>query len=509
MHGYHTIVRVPRTIPRFALGLALGAGCAAMCVGCGAETPAAAPAVKSLPKASAQTAQPSAAQSDPVQPATDPRATQQGPPARRPFASAPLADLAAEGKNRAFDLPEIDDDKMAVAGIRKLAGKHITIYTDLPVGEVDELPAVFDAAVPLWCEYFGVDLAKIAQWKTYGHMMRDKERFVGTGLYLESLPEFPHGYSQGSQLWLYDQPSGYYRRHLLLHEGTHCFMFRWLGGAGPPWYMEGIAELLATHRWHAGKLALAVMPRTRDEVPYWGRVKIIRDDWAAGRGLSLTDVMHYDAQAHLRNEPYGWCWGAAAFLDQHPLTQAAFRQLKEGAADRTIDFSKRFQERLKPHWNQIAEDWQLFVTQCDYGYDVARAAVVHRPVAPLPAGGAKVTLDTARGWQSSGYRLEGGKTYEISATGRYEVAGGANPWPCEAGGITLRYHEGQPLGMLLAATKGGSRASAVSPLINAYPVGLSSELTPDSSGPLYLRINEGANGLGDNRGTLEVEIRRK
>ena len=104
--------------------------------------------------------------------------------------------------------------------------------------------AVFDAAVPLWCEYFGVEPAKVADWKIVGYVIQDKERFAGAGFIRRSLPDFPNGFSQGSQLWLYDQPSGYYRRHLLLHEGTHCFMYRWLGGTGPPWYMEGMAELL-------------------------------------------------------------------------------------------------------------------------------------------------------------------------------------------------------------------------------------------------------------------------
>ena len=47
----------------------------------------------------------------------------------------------------------------------------------------------------------------------------------------------------GAELWLHDQPTAYYRRHLLLHEGTHVFMASFLGGCGPGWYMEGTAEL--------------------------------------------------------------------------------------------------------------------------------------------------------------------------------------------------------------------------------------------------------------------------
>ena len=122
-------------------------------------------------------------------------------------------------------------------GIRQLAGRHITLHTDLaPAPEVDELPQVFDAAVPLWCQYFGVDPAKAAMWKMTGCVMQDKDRFVAAGLYPKDLPPFPHGFARGSQLWIYDQPSNYYRRHLLLHEGTHQFMEQFVGGCGPPWY---------------------------------------------------------------------------------------------------------------------------------------------------------------------------------------------------------------------------------------------------------------------------------
>jgi hypothetical protein len=217
-----------------------------------------------------------------------------------------LADLVQAAASDEFKLPALDDGKIAAAGIRKLPGKHLTLYTDLPPGPAaDELPRVCDAAVPLLCEYFGVDPTKVAEWKIVGSVMQDKERFVGAGLFTPDLPDFPNGFSRGSQVWLFDQPSDYYRRHLLIHELVHAFMTRWLGGAGPPWYMEGMAELLGTHRWAEGKLELAHSPRTKDEVPYWGRVKIVQDEFAANRGMLLTHIMTYNAQAHLHNAPYG------------------------------------------------------------------------------------------------------------------------------------------------------------------------------------------------------------
>ena len=313
-----------------------------------------------MPVAAAPVTTPATQSQSPTRPATarsasQPAETQPETPSQPAEPAAPpvrrsLADLAAQAAAEEFRLPTIDEGKVAAAGIRKLEGRHITIYTDVPPNEdIAELTTVFDAAVPLYCEYFEIEPAQVADWKIVAYLVRDKERFQGAGLFPDDLPPFPNGFTRGSEFWWYEQPSAYYRRHLMLHEGVHAFMFRWLGGAGPPWYTEGMAELLGTHRWDGGKLELAYLPQSRDEVPYWGRVKIVRDQFAAGQGLQLTDVFKLDAQSHLRNEAYGWCWAAAQFLEAHPLTREAFRELQSSVKDRSIDFSVRFYEKLKPH----------------------------------------------------------------------------------------------------------------------------------------------------------------
>lgn len=420
-----------------------------------------------------------------------------------------LAELAAVAEAHAFDLPPVDPERIARAGLRRVAGKHITLYTDLPARpELDELPAVFDAAVLQWCAYFDLEPAQVAAWQMIGCVMQRREPFLAAGLYPEDLPDFPTGYSVGSVLWVYEQPSAYYLRHLWLHEGTHAFMLRWLGGAGPPWYMEGIAEYLATHRWQDGHLELAVLPRRKEEVPYWGRVKIVKDAVAAGQGLSLAEIFQYDAHAHLRVEPYGWCWAAALFLDQHPLAQRAFRGLKGQVRDRSFEFSQRLYRHLAADWPALSEDWQVFTAECDYGYDVPRAAIVRRPVQELPEMGATVSVATDRGWQSTGWRLAAGRTYELLAEGRYTLVAGPPAWPCEAGGVTIRYWRGQPLGILQAGLSEleGERP-ALTPLVQPQAVGLRGRLQPQQSGTLFLRINEPAGDLADNSGTLTVTIR--
>jgi hypothetical protein len=422
-----------------------------------------------------------------------------------------LTDLAATARATEFDLPQLNEAKIAARGIRRLAGQHLILYTDLPAAaDVDELPRVFDAAVPLWCSYFAIEPSQLANWKIIASVMKDKERFAAAGLLPERLPDFQFGFNVGSQIWVYEQPSAYYRRHLLLHEGTHAVMLHWLDGAGPPWYMEGMAELLGTHRWEGGKLTLGIMPARKEDVPYWGRIKIIKDEVAAGQVLSLIDIMRYDAHAHLQVEAYAWCWAAAAFFDQHPLTQSAFRKLKTETRDRTLEFSKRFYDRVKDHWPAIVEDWQIFVFDCDYGYDIPRAVVQHKPAAELPPGGASIKLATDRGWQSTGIRLEAGKQYKISAAGQYLLKTSPKPWPCDASGVTIHYAGGRPLGMLMAALADlDGEPPAITPLVTPQPIGLASEIEPTTTGTLYLKINEPAGGLADNSGTLHVTIRAK
>ncbi len=401
---------------------------------------------------------------------------------------------------------EIDDARVAAEGIRKLQGKHLILYTDLDSEpEVDELPAVFDRAFPQWCEYLGVDAKEHDDWSLTGILMRDKQRFRRAGLMPDDLPPFPHGYARNFEFWLYEQPSAYYRRHLLLHEGTHGFMNTLLGSCGPPWYMEGIAELLATHRWRDGRLTLNVFPADRDEVPMWGRVKIVKEAYAERRGRHLRDVIEYSRTAHRQNEPYGWCWAAAAFLDGHPRYRERFRELPELV--RYADFSRRFDTMMAADWDPLCEEWELFVADLEYGYDTVRNAIDFQPGAPLPRGGASATVAADRGWQSSRLFLEAGKTYRLAAAGRYQVADHPQIWWCEPGGVTIRYWDGQPLGILLAAVRPEKYDPPTpSALVRALVVGLKAEIRPTESGTLYFRINDSPAELADNAGILTVRV---
>jgi hypothetical protein len=426
-----------------------------------------------------------------------------------------VAILPASAQSPATPARTVDAAQLESRGIRTLASKHLILVTDVPSSpEIDRLPAVFDAAVPQWAAYFGIDLAKTANWKARAYLIADRRRFEALGLLPPGHENFVNGISMGAELWFYDQPTPYYRRHLLLHEGTHVFMASFLGGCGPGWYMEGMAELFGTHRLddQTGQLTMRIMPKSREEVPMLGRVKLIRDAVADRKTLALDDVLEIDNNVQLGNEAYAWCWTLAKLLDSHPRYRDRFRMLYKHVLD--PKFSEIFRREFVKDWPDLSAEWQAYVATLDHGYDFERMAIDAKSRALLNAGANHpISIAADRGWQSSGIRLEAGKSYRISAAGRYQIAaeqvdGKLQAWPCEPGGVTIEYHDGRPLGMLLGAIRsdGAATANTDGSFAKPFAIGLQSTLKPTTSGTLFLRVNDSPAHLDDNRGTLKVAI---
>jgi hypothetical protein len=63
--------------------------------------------------------------------------------------------------------------------------------------------------------------------------------------------------------------------------------------------------------------------------------------------------------------------------------------------------------------------------------------------------------------------------------------------------------------MLAAVNDEETPPGPLTPLAAPQPIGARGSLTPESSGTLYLRINDSAAGLADNAGTLSVQIERQ
>ena len=397
-------------------------------------------------------------------------------------------------------------------GIRLLRGKHLWLFTDLPADrEVDQLSRVFDLAVPQWAAAFGISENRWRTWKMTGCLMKDPEKFRRASLFpVEKLQNFRSGFSQNGKIWMFDQPSSYYRRHLLLHEGVHGFMTAFFPTVSPPWHAEGMAELLATHWWDETSKSgpeIAYFPQAKTDVPMLGRIRIVRDEVAKGRALNLKQILSYGADAHSNNVPYGWCWAAAAFLDGHPRYQKRFRELNRTATGSNIN--EAFLKTYADDWQALEAEWSLFVREIDHAYDFERAAVQYQEGKPLRGLDAGTSIAVYRGWQSSGIFLQAGETYQIGARGRFTMQGNTanETWPSDPGGITLHYLSGYPLGTLQAVLIPSQKTDMdFFDASRIQLIGRGKQWTPNQSGTLYLRINDRASRLENNVGTIDVSI---
>lgn len=397
---------------------------------------------------------------------------------------------------------KVDQDRAVANGIRRIEGQHLDLYTDLrDCPDIDQLVDVFDAATPQWCEYFNVNPRRAESWKVTGFVIGDREKFVQAGLMPAEAPDFQAGYNCGDDVWVYVQPGNYYTRHLLLHEGTHAFMQHFLGGSGPPWYSEGMAELLALHSWQDGKLKLNCRVSSSDQAEYWGRPKKIRKARDANMLKSLDEVMAINSISSLDVETYAWCWAACDFLQAHPLTKVHFSNLTRYCEDDTNKFTTNFQRRIKSTRPAIDRDWALFLNEIDYGIPPDR--VVIQPAKEVQPNQFLIGAD--HGWQVTSFEVQQGDRLKIGASGQIQVRQTSKPWLSEANGVTIDYYRGRPLATLLM---GIVEDGQIDGLREGIAVGTAAEVVAERSGRLGFRINESPAGLDDNRGELTVSIEK-
>lgn len=408
----------------------------------------------------------------------------------------------------------IDDELVTASGIRKLESQHLVLYTDVRnVDDIEQFPQVFDAAVPQWCKILKVAPQKTRSWRMVGVLMGDKSnlpRFKKAGLLPDDLPPFPAGFNRGHEFWVLMQPDLYYTRHLLLHEGTHAFMQWFLGGSGPAWYSEGMAELIGLHAWENNQLKLAFRPTDRRQVPGWGRPKVLRRDREQGKVRTLEDVFGIGAMGFRDVDNYAWSWAACEFLVQHPASQKPFLELTRHCTSFGEDFNSRFRQSLDSVRDQLDRDWLLFVEQLEYGSDVRRGTLSSAKM--LAGQPDRIAVYADRGWQMTEISVAKGDRVRIRASGQYQVAKTATEtWRSEAGGISIDYYRGRPLGILLCGIVPADAKDAktsVASLLQPHPVGLDSEILAETDGFLCFRVNDSTASLDDNQGGLIVEIDR-
>ena len=402
-----------------------------------------------------------------------------------------------------------DESRNDKTGLFELSTPRMLLITDKPIDdELRSWPGLLEQSMVQWQTYFRVEQKAIDGLKVTTHLIVDLEKFQKSGL-MDRIPEFQEGYQLGDRLFVRDQPSAYYRRHLFLHEATHWIMWHLFGGGGSPWFMEGMADMQGTHLLNAGRLKLGIIPSSPIEVPYWGRLRLIDDALKQGDAPSISEILAYQSDRDILKR-YAWSWAACVFFTNHPMYGPVLRDCYAGKLDYSNALSKKLKAKLGDSWNDVNVDWNGFISDLDFGYDVSRSMVVcGEPSTTNFVGKQKLKLETERGWQSTGFKIEKGRPVHIECQGRFRVRSIETPkkveWFSEPQGITIEYYRRNPLGCVLASVVPEGETEHTKRW-ETQRIGKSATITSTASGTLFLKVNEASSGLRDNFGSISVIV---
>ena len=399
-----------------------------------------------------------------------------------------------------------------VAGeITRYESKRLVLHTDVKPATARMLVSAFDVAWETWVAEFGAPPVGKGgrKLRINGCVMVDPEDFAEAGLLPKSIASFLAGEHPGKhqrdRFWMKDQKGDYYRRHLMIHEATHCFMTARGGPRLPVWYLEGTAELYATHVVDSvtGRYRFGVMPRDVGQLPGWGRLGMLRRDVRRGRLPRFDLITRLWTIEHKKIETYAWSWAYCRFLASHPTYRVGFRELGKHLADGKFDAALERVFGSQRHALQF--EWRMAARDMVPGFDFQRAAIRFTRPRPLTVRGSTVEVTAERGWQSSGVLVEKGVGVKLVAGGRFILARKPKPWVSTAEGISFRYHAKLPLGRLVGVVKPEEVRSDTPPRV--VSLGAEGRLVPKVSGTLFLRLNDVLSELADNTGSVTVEIR--
>lgn len=398
-------------------------------------------------------------------------------------------------------------------GLRQWSSGRLTLVTDLPIDdELKQWPEMLEQAIAQFSRVWNVPLEKTESLKLTAYLMADRRPFQDAGL-LAEVPPFDDGFQWNDRIFIVDQPSAYYRRHLFLHETTHWIMYRFLGGAGSPWFMEGMADMFGTHLWRDRSLLLNRLPSYANEVPHWGRFKRLHEMLNDETAPSLPQILVFGNSRNDRSDRYVWSWAATVFFWNHPEYQRDLAEASQPPLDYSMQVSTRLSQRLQARWPLVVADWNGFLSDFDFGFDPTQSMVrLNRDQDPrVPATTLTepmtLELESHRGWQDSGILLEPEDRIEIHANGSYILSkrDPTNPWDCGPQGITYRYFQHQPLGKVIAAIV-SPVADQPSRRWQIIPIGNHTVITAKQAGHLLFKINEPAGDLADNQGSLSLSV---
>lgn len=435
------------------------------------------------------------------------------------FHSQSALSLKAADIRLADDRPPLNREELKASGLHILESRHLILVTDVPLADVQDLPALADALFDELQRQLGSLAPDIAgkEFQVTGYLMDAQERFDKAGLLPPEQFAFRHGRHMRYQFWMNNQTSPYYRRHLLLHEFVHCFIMceHGMRDIPPLWYTEGIAEVFATHALEKDitKSQFGILPPTIDQFEGWGRItqiqRTLRTPETAGsdnpENWSLGNLRHPASSAFHADLQYAQAWALVWFLRNHPELKNDHQVFNSVRTEK--DFLAAERTLGSERWQRLERVWPLFLDSLVEGFDSERSFPELR-VPDKPASASRttpITLSIAadKGWQPAGLTLQAGQAVTLECSGRYTVHHDPKPWIAEPQGITIDYHLGRPLGEIVAMLISADSRSAP----RRIPVGTGGQLTATEDSELWLQINDSAASRKGNSGSAEIRIR--
>ncbi|MCC9602200.1 hypothetical protein LOC67_16715 [Stieleria sp. JC731] len=371
-----------------------------------------------------------------------------------------------------------------------------------------DLVRSFDAAIAQWERLLRLPEGTLDQWHVRAYVMDQPDRFRASGDLPESL-QFQYGYAMPGIIWVRAQPSQYYTRHLLLHEGVHALVIDQFGGTGPSWFSEGVAELLSVHRGQNDAIEVGTVPSSKNEVPYWGRFKLLSQAREEAKIPNLSSVLRLPNRLDGDVESYGWCWLLGSLLKHYPEYETVWLKAARQGSDTNESFTQSFRKALASQWPILNARWRMLTETADYGFDWSREKIDISVSDPIyHDDDLQLSVAADQGWQSSKVRFKPGTVLVVSGSGRCSVNQTPKPWISEPEGVTIHYANDRPLGQLLMCVLPNvTKDTPLASPLTVVAVGSQTQLRIEEHCWLLFRINDELGDLANNRGDYKVNIR--
>ena len=408
---------------------------------------------------------------------------------------------------------ELNPQRLAAAGIHLLESPRLILLTDRNPDSVRELLDIAN----LFYDYLQRECGPLRpsqsgeEFQAIGCLMVDPERFETVGLVPDPVVDMLHGQQFGYRFWLRDQKDDYYRHHLLLHEFAHVYMTCDTGLDNIPagWFMEGAAEVFATHDTTRRSPAFGLLPRQFAGFEGWGRISAIRRNRVDRVAEKLTrqsipslhQVQFPEGPLARSEDRYAWWWALSWMLANHAEYVDQWKTLCHlRGAD---NFHQQTDKLIDQFGDRLAVDWLLFAESLSEHFDSSRSIPLHREVDS--ASPEQFVLLAGRGWQDTGCSMQAGETITIECSGECVVEQATAPWVSQPNGITLEYNQGRPLGEVVAVFVNGEEGW----ISRRIAIGNHHTLTATQPAQLWLQINDDAGMRSSNSGSYSIAIRHQ